>query len=59
MRTKTKNKRKHTPIPLLALQMAVFNTYPSKQHKDALAIQRARIADRVYGASFPTRERIK
>lgn len=55
---KKRNKRKHTPIPWLALQIAIFNTYPTKQNKDALAIQRAAIADRLFAASFKRKERL-
>lgn len=52
------NQRKRTPIPLLALQMSVFNTYPTKEHKDALSMLRAHFADRVYANSFKVRERL-
>jgi hypothetical protein len=51
------NKKRNTPIPLLALQMAIFNTYPTKAHKAALAALRARIAEDIYHASIPRRER--
>lgn len=52
------NKRKRTPIPLLGLQMAIFNSVPTREHKDALAKLRSDIADKVYGASFKTHERL-
>lgn len=47
------DKPKHTPIPLLALQMAVFSSYPTKRHKDALASLRASLADAAFRASTP------
>jgi hypothetical protein len=52
-----KNKQKRT-IPLLALQISLFNAFPSKRHKDALASLRANLAEAAYRASQPkTRER--
>ena len=35
------NKKRRTPIPLLGLQIAIFNAHPSKAHKDALANMRS------------------
>ena len=57
MRRFNRNKKRNSRIPLLALQMAVFNAFPTRRHKQALASLRARIADSVHGCSYPVRER--
>jgi hypothetical protein len=54
---KTKHNRR--PIPLLALQMAIFSAYPTPAHKSAVANLRASLADKLYRASQPkTKERL-
>jgi hypothetical protein len=56
MKTRTKNRR---TIPLLALQVAIFNAFPSPAHKAAVANLRASLADKLYRASQPkTKERL-
>jgi hypothetical protein len=57
MRRSKRNRKRNSPIPLLALQIAIFNAHPSRGHKDALASLRARIADAAHGVSYPVRER--
>jgi len=45
-----RNKRKYSPIPWLALHIAMFNDGCSV--KKAMASARAAMADRVYAASY-------
>lgn len=53
---KKQNKRKRTPIPLLAYHMRLFNR--PMERKGDLARTRAWIAERFYQASFKINERL-
>jgi hypothetical protein len=54
---KTRHNRR--AIPLLALQIQIYNSFPSTAHKAAVATLRASLADKLYRASQPkTRERL-